>query len=57
MTLIDGCLAAGVLAALVADRAVGWWWADPLAAGIVALVAFTEARDNWQLRPGPSRPT
>jgi divalent metal cation (Fe/Co/Zn/Cd) transporter len=47
MTFIDGCLAAGVLAALVADRLFGWWWADPLAAAIVGLVALNEARENW----------
>jgi len=47
MTLIDGCLAAGVLLALVADRLVGWWWADPLAAGVVGLIALREARENW----------
>jgi divalent metal cation (Fe/Co/Zn/Cd) transporter len=52
MTLIDGCLAAGVLVALGADRIFGWWWADPLAAGAVALIALNEARVNWT-SPGP----
>lgn len=47
MTFIDGCLASGVLVALLADRLFGWWWADPLAATIVGLVALNEARDNW----------
>jgi len=47
MTLIDGGLAAGVLVALVADRLAGWWWADPLAAGVVGLIALNEARENW----------
>jgi len=47
MTFIDGCLATGVLVALLADRVFGWWWADPLAAAIVGLVALNEARDNW----------
>ena len=47
MTFIDGCLASGVLAALLADRLMGWWWADPLAAVIVAVVALNEARENW----------
>jgi len=44
MTFIDGCLAAGVLVALAVDRIAGWWWADPLAAGVVALIALNEAR-------------
>jgi divalent metal cation (Fe/Co/Zn/Cd) transporter len=48
MTFIDGCLAAGILAALLADRLFGWWWADPLAAAIVGLVALSEARENWR---------
>lgn len=47
MTMIDGCLAAGVLIALVADRLAGWWWADPLAAGVVGLIALNEARESW----------
>ena len=48
MTFIDGCLAAGILVALLADRLFGWWWADPLAAAIVGLVALSEARENWR---------
>ncbi|HEX3623711.1 MAG TPA: cation transporter [Acidimicrobiales bacterium] len=48
MTLIDGCLAAGILVALVLDRQVGWWWADPIAAAVVGLIALNEARDNWR---------
>ena len=47
LTFIDGCLATGILVALLADRMFGWWWADPLAAGIVGLVALNEARENW----------
>jgi len=59
MTRLDGFLALGVLAALVADRLAGWWWADPLAAGIVGLIALNEARQNWRaeaaaLPSGPS---
>jgi divalent metal cation (Fe/Co/Zn/Cd) transporter len=51
MTLIDGCLAAGVLSALTARRFLGWWWADPLAAGVVAIIALNEARRNWTSHP------
>ena len=47
MTFIDGCLAAGILVALLLDRVAGWWWADPLAAAVVGLVALNEARENW----------
>lgn len=48
MTFIDGCLAAGVLVALGLQMIAGWWWTDPLAAGVVAIVAFNEAREGWQ---------
>ena len=47
MTRLDGCLATGILVALVADRLVGWWWTDPLAAAVVGLIALNEARENW----------
>ena len=47
MTLIDGFLASGVLLALLLDRAAGLWWADPLAAAVVALVALNEGREGW----------
>jgi len=47
LTFLDGCLATGVLVALLLDRVVGWWWADPLAALIVGLAAVNEARDKF----------
>jgi divalent metal cation (Fe/Co/Zn/Cd) transporter len=55
MTFLDGCLAAGILLALVLDRLAGLWWADPLAAAAVGLVALKEARDNWR-EAGEHRP-
>jgi hypothetical protein len=36
-----------VLLALVLDRTAGLWWADPLAAGVVAVVALNEGREGW----------
>jgi divalent metal cation (Fe/Co/Zn/Cd) transporter len=57
MTFIDGCLAAGILIALGLQMVAGWWWTDPLAAGVVAIVAFNEAREGWQSADrGPSGP-
>jgi len=47
MTLLDGCLAVAILAALILDTVAGWWWTDPLAAGLVAVVALNEARESW----------
>lgn len=47
MEVIDGCLAASILIALTLHAVLGWWWADPAAAAIVALVALNEARELW----------
>jgi divalent metal cation (Fe/Co/Zn/Cd) transporter len=47
MTLLDGCLAAGILLALILDLVVGWWWTDPIAAGVVAIAALNESREAW----------
>ena len=56
MTFLDGVLSVTTLLGLSLNAAAGWWWADPLAAVLVALAAFNEARENWQeggeLRPG-----
>lgn len=41
-------LAAGVLAGLVANAAVGWWWLDPVVALGVAIVAVIEGREAWR---------
>jgi divalent metal cation (Fe/Co/Zn/Cd) transporter len=45
VTLVDGILATAVLAGLILNAAAGWWWADPLAALIVAFYALREARE------------
>jgi divalent metal cation (Fe/Co/Zn/Cd) transporter len=47
MTLLDGCLATSILAALVMNALWGIWWADPGAALLVALFCFREAVVNW----------
>lgn len=47
MAVIDGMLAGGILIALGLDAWLGWWWADPVAAGVVALVTLNEARELW----------
>ncbi len=45
VTLVDGILAAAVLAGLVLSAAEGWWWADPLAALVIVFYALREAKD------------
>lgn len=44
VTLIDGYLALTVLAGLVLNATLVWWWADPLA-GLV--IVFYGAREGW----------
>jgi cation diffusion facilitator family transporter len=36
-----------VLLGLAANALVGWWWMDPLAALVVAGLAFREGREAW----------
>lgn len=47
LSLLDGFLAAAVLLALVLNTAFEWWWADSLAALVVAAFAFNEGREHW----------
>jgi divalent metal cation (Fe/Co/Zn/Cd) transporter len=47
MTFLDGCLSTGILAALAANALWAWWWADPLAAALVAVFCLKEARESW----------
>jgi divalent metal cation (Fe/Co/Zn/Cd) transporter len=51
VTYLDAALAAGILTALVLFAALEWWWADPLAALIVAAVAASEGREAWRGEP------
>lgn len=48
ITLLDGFLASGILVALILTAAFGWWWADPLAAVAIGLVALHEAWEHWE---------
>jgi hypothetical protein len=44
VTLIDGFLATAVLAALLLNAILGWWWADPAASYVLTFYAAREAR-------------
>lgn len=44
VTLIDGLLAVAVLAGLVLNGLLGWWWADPAAGYVLAFYAVREVR-------------
>jgi len=48
LTFLDGCLASGILVALVLNAVWGVWWADPAAALLVAAFCAREAIDNWR---------
>lgn len=47
MTYLDGILSAGTMLGLALNAGLGWWWADPSAALIVAIAAFNEGRNAW----------
>jgi len=47
LTFLDGCLATGILIALVLNAVWSIWWADPAAACLVALFCLREAVVNW----------
>jgi NTE family protein len=46
MTLLDGWLATGILAALVLHAVAGLWWADPVAGAAVGVAAIGEAVES-----------
>jgi divalent metal cation (Fe/Co/Zn/Cd) transporter len=46
-TMLCAYLSTALLAGLLANAVAGWWWADPLAALLIAAVALGEARDAW----------
>ena len=48
MTFLDGCLSTGILAALVLNASLGWWWTDPAAALPVAGFAINEGIAHWR---------
>jgi len=47
MTFLDGALSTATMLGLALNAVLGWWWADPAAALIVAGAAANEARENW----------
>jgi divalent metal cation (Fe/Co/Zn/Cd) transporter len=46
VTLIDGILASAVLAGLIVNAFVGWWWADPVTGYVILYYAIREARGS-----------
>jgi divalent metal cation (Fe/Co/Zn/Cd) transporter len=50
-TLLCSYLSAILLAGLVLNATVGWWWADPLAAIGIAALAVREGIEAWSGEP------
>jgi divalent metal cation (Fe/Co/Zn/Cd) transporter len=46
--LLCAYLSAALLVGLVANAALGWWWADPFAALVIAVAAVDEGREAWR---------
>jgi divalent metal cation (Fe/Co/Zn/Cd) transporter len=48
VTLVDAYLAAAVLAGLVLNALLGWWWADPLAGLVIVYYGIKEGLAAWR---------
>lgn len=48
MTVIDGLLAAAVLAGIALNAAAGRWWADPVSALVIMFYGVGETSHAWQ---------
>lgn len=58
-TLLCTYLSAVLLVGLVLNATLGWSWADPIAALVIAAIALKEGRDAWQGKGccAPTAPT
>ena len=52
VTTVDGILAVAVLAGLLLNTALGWWWADPAAGYVLVYYAVREAREIFSANAG-----
>lgn len=41
-------LSVALLVGLLLNAVAGWWWADPIAALVIAAVALNEGRESWR---------
>ena len=46
--MICAYLSVALLVGLSANALLGWWWADPIAALVIAAVAAKEGRESWR---------
>jgi divalent metal cation (Fe/Co/Zn/Cd) transporter len=47
-TMLCSYLSAILLVGLLANATMGWWWADPIAALAIAVLAVREGREAWR---------
>ena len=47
-TQLCAYLSVALLVGLLANALASWWWADPLAALVIAGVALSEGRSSWR---------
>jgi divalent metal cation (Fe/Co/Zn/Cd) transporter len=47
-TQLCAYLSVALLTGLLLNALVGWWWADPLAALVIAAIAAQEGRQSWR---------
>lgn len=48
LRLLCTYMSAVLLAGLLLNATVGWWWADPIAGLIIAAIAANEGREAWR---------
>lgn len=48
MTFLDGMLSTATLVGLLLNAVLGWWWADPLAGLLIAVIATREAFESFE---------
>ena len=46
--MVCAYLSVALLVGLLLNALVGWWWADPAAALVIAGVAANEGRESWK---------
>jgi divalent metal cation (Fe/Co/Zn/Cd) transporter len=47
-TQLCAYLSVALLIGLLANAVLGWWWADPAAALVIAALALREGRESWR---------
>jgi divalent metal cation (Fe/Co/Zn/Cd) transporter len=47
-TMLCAYLSAALLTGLLANAALGWWWADPVTGLVIAAMAAREGREAWR---------